>query len=382
MLGLRNKEKHNTVTITITNRTVIRVLLLVVASIIGLAALQRAQHALVLIFTSFFLALALNGPVHWLAKHLPGKRRGNRTLATALSFLTIIILLAGFFASIVPPLVKQTNSFISAAPELVEDARSQDSAVGRFIRKYNLQNQVNDFSEQLNDRLKHAGGTAVSTAGKIGSSVFSVLTILALTFMMLIEGPAWLKVFRDIIPDDQQERADRLARDMYKVVKGYVNGQVTLAAIAATLLLPAMLVLGISYPAALMVIVFICGLIPMVGHTIGAIIVTTVALFNSVPVAIAILAYYILYQQIENYIIQPRVQANTTNMSPLLVFASVIIGVNFGGLFGGLVAIPVAGCIRIAVLDYLLTRHILQPETVRMAAKNDPGAKEVLDNVK
>ena len=122
-------------------------------------------------------------------------------------------------------------------------------------------------------------------------------------------------------------------------------------------------ILGISYPVALMVIVFICGLIPMVGHTIGAIIVTLVALFTSPVAAVIILCYYILYQQIENYLIQPRIQANSTNMSPLLVFASVIIGVNFGGIFGGLVAIPVAGCLRIAALDYLHSKKILETET-------------------
>lgn len=97
----------------------------------------------------------------------------------------------------------------------------------------------------------------------------------------------------------------------------------------------------------------------MVGHTLGAIIVTIVALFHSASSALIILGYYILYQQMENYLLQPRIQANSTNMSPLLVFMSVIIGVSFGGLFGGLVAIPVAGCLRIAVLEYLHAKQII-----------------------
>lgn len=363
MLSLKSKDRHSTVRITISNRTVIRVLLLVIVSMIGVAALRRASHSLVLIFTAFFLALALNAPVHWVAQRLPGKRRGNRSLATAISFIIVIGILAGFVASIVPPMVRQTNSFISAAPGLIRETRNENTEVGKIIRKYHLEGQVNDFSKQLSERIKHASGAAVSTLGKVGSSVFSVLTILVLTFMMLIEGPRWLRVVRDIIPDEHHEHANRLGHDMYRVVKGYVNGQVILAAIAACLLLPALLALHVSYPAALVVVVFVCGLIPMVGHTIGAAIVTTVALFHSPVSAVIILAYYILYQQIENYIIQPRIQANTTNMSPLLVFASVIIGVNFGGLFGGLVAIPLAGCIRIAVLDYLQNRHILEPQT-------------------
>ncbi len=371
----RSKNKQETVTFTISNRTVIRVLLLVIVSIIGLAALRRAQHALILIFTGFFLALALNGPVHWIAARIPGKRRGSRALATGISFFVVVAVLFGFLGSIVPPLIKQTSNFISAAPSLVQEVRDQNTTVGKFVADHNLQGQIDKFSSQLSDRLGNISGTALSSVTKVGSSIFSVLTILVLTFMMLIEGPTWLRFFRDMIPDEYHDRVDRLSRDMYKVVKGYVNGQVVLALIASTLLLPALLILHINYAAALFVIVFICGLIPLVGHPIGAVIVTTVALFRSPWAAVVVLAYYILYQQIENYIIQPRIQANSTNMSPLLVFGAVIIGVSFGGLFGGLVAIPVMGCIRIALLDFLHTRHIIEETTYdNMATEKKPGS--------
>ncbi|HEX3568750.1 MAG TPA: AI-2E family transporter [Candidatus Saccharimonadales bacterium] len=357
------KEKEHGTQITVSNQTVLRVVALVIAAFIVLLAIRQASHALLLIFTAFFLSLALNGPVHWLAVHFPGRLRGSRTLATAVSYLIVIVILGAFIASLVPPLIRQTNSFISAAPHLIEQTRSQNSAVGKFIRDHHLQNQVNELSTQLSDRLKNASGTAVSTVTQVGSSVFSLLAILALTFMMLVEGPHWLELFKRLIPHHQQEHAHKLAIDMYKVVKGYVNGQVILAALASCFITPALFILHVPYPVALIFIVFVCGLIPMVGHTIGAIIVSTVALFHSLPSALILLAYYILYQQIENYLIQPRIQANSTNMSPLLVFASVIIGVNFGGLFGGLVAIPVAGCIRIAVLDYLENRHFLSKQS-------------------
>jgi len=372
------KDSKRVTEITVSNRTVIRVFVLAVLTVIGFAALRQASHSLMLIFTALFLALALNAPVQWLARRLPGKRKGSRTLATAISFIVIVGFLVGFTASLVPPLIKQTNNFISAAPGLIDQARNEDSTVGKFIKKYNLQDDADKLSSQLSDRLKGATGTAVSTAGKVGSSIFALLAVLALTFMMLIEGPRWVKLFQRMIPLRHRGHASELARDMYKVVKGYVNGQVILAAVAAIMLLPALVAVHVSYPVALMVVVFICGLIPMVGHTIGAIIVTTVAVFHSVPSAIIILAYYILYQQIENYIVQPRIQANTTNMSPLLVFASVLIGVNFGGLFGGLVAIPVAGCLRIAMLDYLTNRGILDQKEKRAAegGKSIPQAIE------
>lgn len=352
------------VPVSVSTATVIRVIALVIAAYILLLALHRAAHALLLIFAAFFLALALNAPVAWIAHHLPGKKRGSRALATSASFLIVIIILGAFIASVAPPLIRQTHNLINAAPHLIREVHDQNSEIGRFIRHYHLQGQVDTFSSQLSNHLKHSGGTAYSTLAQIGSSVFSLLTILVLTFMMLVEGPRRLEFIRELLPRRHKDLANRLSRDMYRVIKGYVNGQVTLAALAALLITPALFILHIGYPAALIFVIFICGLIPMVGHTIGAIIVTIVALFHSTTSAIIILAYYILYQQIENYLIQPRIQANSTDMSPLLVFASLIVGVSFGGLLGGLVAIPVAGCLRVALLEYLRTKRLIDAPVV------------------
>lgn len=360
MLGLFRQKKDQEVEITVSNRTVIRVLCLVIASYLFIIALSKTTHALTLIFIAFFLALSLNAPVQWLSQRIPGKRRGSRPLATGLSFFVVMALLAGFIASLVPPLVKQTSTFIDAAPGLVQDLRDENSSAGRFVRRYKLQPQVEKFSSQLSNRLEDLSGSAVSTTARATSSFFSILTVLVLTFMMLVEGPRWLNFARRLMPDDQEPHADKLAKDMYRVVKGYVNGQVLLATIAALVVVVPLFILGVSYPIALMVVVFVCGLIPLVGHIIGAVIVSTVALFHSPVTALIVLIYYITYQQIENYAIQPRIQANSTDMSPLLVFSSVIIGVSFNGLIGGLVAIPLAGCLRILLLDYLKGRNYLK----------------------
>ncbi|HVS58884.1 MAG TPA: AI-2E family transporter [Candidatus Saccharimonadales bacterium] len=375
----RNKE---TIELTVSTRTVVRILLLIFAFLVGVLAVRKASHALLLIFISFFLTLALNAPVHKVASWLPGSKKGSRPLATTLSFLLVAVLLAAFIASLVPPLVSQTQKFINAAPHLVSDLQSENNSVGRLVHRYHLESQVQTISTQLGDRLKHASGAAVSTIARVGSSAFAVLTILALTFMMLVEGPRWVAFGKELLPDHMHKDAERLSTQMYGVVKGYVNGQVALAALAALMISPALFILHVSYPAALIVVIFICGLIPMVGHTIGAIIVTLVALLHSPPAAITILIYYILYQQVENYLIQPRLQANTTNMSPLMVFVSVVIGVSFGGLVGGLVAIPVAGCVKILILDYLRSREIIEGKTphdsgvaAELATANVPETK-------
>lgn len=355
-LFTKSGKPNPTIELTVSNRTVVRVLLLVVATMLGLAALKQAQHALVLIFIAFFLAIAFNAPVSWVARRLPGKRKGNRSLATAISFAAIVIILGAFLASIVPPIVRQTTNLIETAPRLVRDLRDESTPVGKLVDRYNLESQVDKLSGELSDRLKGASGAAVSTISQVGSSLFSALTVLALTFMMLIEGPHWIGWARRLMPGDRRDDADILTARMYKVIKGYVNGQVTLAALAALLILPMLIILNVSYPFALMFVIFICGLIPMIGHTIGAIIVTLVALTSSLPSALIILAYYILYQQIENYVVQPKIQANSTEMSPLLVFLSVVVGVSFSGLLGGLVAIPIMACLRVGVLYWLESR--------------------------
>ena len=363
MFSSRKDKPRQEVVFNISNRTLLRIFAVTFAFLIAIAAVRRATPALVIIFTAFFLALALNAPVQWVARHIPGKRRGNRSLATLLSVIFVLALLVGFVASIVPPFVRQISSLVDTAPSFVNDLHNSNSDVGRLIERYNLESQVDSFSDDLSKRLEGFAGSAASIVASIGSSTFALLTVLALTFMMLVEGPRWVKLGEQLVPEHHREHVRELTRAMYKVVKGYVNGQVTLAALASVLIVPVLFILDISYPIALMVIVFICGLIPMVGHTIGAVIVTAVAFFTSPVSAAIVLAYYILYQQIENYLVQPKIQANSTNMSPLLVFSAVVLGVNFGGLLGGLVAIPVMGCVRILIIDQLTRRKILESKT-------------------
>lgn len=380
MFKLFKKDTETPVVeITIGYATLFKILIWSIAAVLLFSAISTASKALIFVFTAFFLALALNAPVHWISRHLPGKLRGKRSAATAISFLLVIVLIAAFLASLVPSLVRQTETFVNAAPGLVEDIHRGNGPIGHFVHKYHLEKQVDNFSTELGSRLRGIGSAALSSIGKIGSSVFAVLTILVLTFMMLIEGPEVFTFFRELVPTRKRKHADQLASEMYKVIKGYINGQVTLAALAAVLISPALFILHVPYALALVVIVFICGLIPMVGHTLGAIIVSLVALSQSLGVALIVLGYYILYQQIENYLIQPRIQANSTNMSPLLVFMSVVIGVNFGGLFGGLFAIPIAGCIRILVLDYLKNHEYIADKPVVEA---EMAKAEVIDDTK
>ncbi len=358
-MKINQSDESSEINISVNFRTYIKIAVLTIITLLIIAAIHKSIHALELILAAFFLAVALNSPVQWISNKIPGRKKGSRAIATSISYLIVIIILSSFISYISPPLIKQTQNLISTAPTLINDVHNTRNPIGGFIRKYNLEKQVSAFSTQLENRLQNSTSSAFSTISNFSSSLFSTITVLVITFMMLVESPKWLKLVKRLVPNQNTNKLESLANQMYGVVRGFVNGQVILALLAAILILPALLILHIGYPAALFFIIFICGLIPMVGHTIGAIIVTIVALFHSTSAAIIILIYYILYQQIENYLIQPKIQANTTNLSPLLVFIALIIGLSFDGILGGLVAIPIAGCCKVLIIDFLQSRKIL-----------------------
>lgn len=353
-MGSVKQEKSN-VTVSVSSRTVLRVILIIIASVLVLKFLTSIGHILTLILISAFLALALNPAVSWISKHLKSR---SRVWATGLAYIAVLTLLISFFSFVIPPLVRQTADFISDVPRTISEFQNQDSALANFVRRYNLDQQLNDLSRDFNARvIPEVRSQVFDTATRIGSTIISVLTVLVLTFMMLVEGPLWIKRFWAVQSTAQREHKKKLAYKMYRVVTGYVNGQLLVAIIAGTFALVALLIastlLNVSVNAiALAGIIALLALIPMIGATIGAVIVVFICLLTSVPLALIMAVFFLIYQQIENVTIQPYIQARQNELTPLLVFVAALVGVGFGGLLGGFVAIPVAGCIKILVEDY------------------------------
>ena len=202
--------------------------------------------------------------------------------------------------------------------------------------------------------------------------------ILVLTFLMLIEGPEWMQkvwgLYRDPV---RLTRHRNVVSKMYRVVVGYVNGQLMVALIAAVSSLVVILLLSLAFglpgnlALPLATIIFIMDLIPMVGATLGAVLVTLVLLLNDTTAAIIFAIYFIIYQQLENNWIAPAIQSKKVELSALSVLVAILIGVSIFGLIGGLISIPIAGCIRVLMVDYL--EHA-EKERAEKSAKN-PIAK-------
>jgi predicted PurR-regulated permease PerM len=352
MLGRDKKVTE----LTISNRTIIRIIVFVISAGLLIRFFENIQHPLTLIFVSFFLCLALNPAVSWVSKGLKNK---SRTRATLIAYVGVITVLIGFFSIIVPPLAHQTTDFVSEVPSILRELENDEGTVGEFVRRYKLQEQIVDFANNWSSDFGNVSDQAVSTANRVVSNLISIITVLILTFMMLVEGPAWLKTFWSLYPLKRRTHGKILANKMYKVVTGFVNGQMLVAALGAICAVIALLIMTSIFDVeginilAFGGIVFLFSLIPTIGVIISTAIVVLFSLFASVPLAIAMLVYFIVYQQIENASIQPLIQSRANELTPLIVFLAVILGIGFGGILGGIVAIPIAGCAKVLFDDYV-----------------------------
>lgn len=358
-------SKGKSTTISISNETIVRAILITIGAVIGLRLLSDLSHVLTLIGVSFFLAMAINPAVAKISQAMGIK---SRALATGLAYILVLAVLVIFAALVVPPLISQTTEFVRSIPQTINDFQGGDSALSRTLQKYRLDDQLRNISQELSGKVGNISGPVLSTAGRIGSILISIVTVLILTFMMLVEGPVWLDRLLSMQAADVRERRRKVLMRMYRVVTSYVNGQVLIAVIASSFAAVA-LIIGSAIadvtvnPVALAGIVFLFGLIPLIGNTLAAAIVVLFCLFASPGLALGMAIYFLLYQQIENATLQPYIQSKGNDLTPLIVFVSAIIGASLAGMLGALAAIPVAGCLRVLFDEYVADR-LPTPETL------------------
>lgn len=351
--------------IEVETQTFVRLGLVILGFVLAIFLIMKAQLPLTIIGVSIFLALALNPPVSYISRKLPSR---SRVGATALAYITVITLLGGTLFLVIPPLVEQSFKFAVTVPQIIDGVSQQKGFLDDFVSKYGLESQLDTSIESA----KAQAATVADDIGKIlvngvtaiFNGALTLFLVLVLTFLMLIEGPMWMQRIWGLYQDPKLlERHRSIVQKMYRVVVGYVNGQMLVAAIASLATLVTLLLLSIAFELPgnlalpLAAIVFLTSLVPMVGATIGAIVVALVLLLNNVTAAIIFLAYFIVYQQIENNFISPTVQSKKVELSALAVLSSILIGISLFGLLGGIISIPIAGCLRVLLVDYLDHAH-------------------------
>ena len=317
-----------------------------------------AREVLTWVLIAVFLALAMNPAVNWFQAH--GVRR--RGLATG---ITAVLVLAGFALLgllFIPTLVREVNGFAGALPDYVDDITHRRGRLGFLESKYHVTERVRDAIEEGGTtRVLGLTGTAVAITKGIITAIVATVTIMFMTVFMLLEGPMWVERFYALLPERSRDRWRDVGQQIYRTVGGYVTGNLFISLIAGITSTLVLLALGVPYAVALGLLVAILDLIPLAGATIAAIIVCSIGFLHSLAAGIILLVFFIVYQQIENHVLQPLVYSRTVRLSPLVILVSVLVGAQIAGVLGALAAIPVAGTIQVILFSWLEERRKRRP---------------------
>ena len=257
------------------------------------------------------------------------------------------------------------NGFVQALPNYVHDLTHGRGRLGFLERKYHVVEKVREQVQKGGAaRVLGLSGAAIAITKSVLTIIAATVTIVFLTFFMLLEGRGWVERFYGLLPEHAQPRWRRIGQDVYRTVGGYVTGNLLISLIAGVSVTVVLLVMGVPYAVALGLLVAVLDLIPLAGATIAGIVVVAVSFLHSVPAGIVVAVFVIVYQQVENHFLQPVIYGRTVQLSPLVVLVAVLIGAALAGILGALAAIPVAGTIQVIVRDVLTHRRALLLETV------------------
>jgi predicted PurR-regulated permease PerM len=334
-------------------RSIALVVAIVLAFALALEIVMIAGQVIVWIFISLFLALAINLLVEWLQRR--GVRR--RGPAVAIAFGAVLIAALGVAAVFVPILIDQIGNFIDAVPGYVRDLTKGRGRLGFLETDYHVVEKVEKaIKDNSAGKILGVSNIALSLTKGVISAIAATVTIIFMTLFMLLEGPTWVDRFLGVMPEKKAQRWRSVGRDVYRTVGGYVAGNILISLIAGTLATIVLWVLGVPYPVPLGLLVALLDLIPLAGATVAAVIVTGISFTAGVWVGVIVLVYFVIYQQLENQLLQPVIYGKTVQLSPLAVLIAVLIGAKLGGIIGALAAIPVAGAIQIILRDLLQNR--------------------------
>lgn len=317
-------------------------------------AITRVTSVLTLLVVSLFLALGLDPVVQWI------QARGTRRwVAVAIVLVLVVAAFAGVIALVVPPVVVEASQLATQAPDLVDNLL-KNSTLRRLDDQYGI---VTTVQEEMSKRVKDQNLWTSLFGGFFGagkavlSGFFSAFTVLVLTLYFLASLPTVKASAYRMVPRSRRQRVTFLSEEITRRVGGYFIGQLGVATINGLLSYVMMSIIGIPYAAVLAVLVGLLGLIPMVGATIGAVLVLTVALFSSTADAVVVAVYYLVYQQIENYLIAPKVMSRTVSVPGAVTVVAALIGASLLGVLGALMAIPAAAGFLLLYQEVLLPRQ-------------------------
>jgi predicted PurR-regulated permease PerM len=351
-------------------RAVLRVVAIVVLSVLALYLMYLLRKPIGWLVIAAFLAIAVSAPVNRLDRYM------KRGFAIALTYLAVLLFPVALGLLIVPPIVREGNQLAQDLPTYVADVRDfvqKNSTLQKLEQDYRITSKLQAEAEKLPTKIGGAAGTLGNIGLSLVNSLFAAVNILILSVFMVAGGPRWIRSVIRMQKPAHRERLQRVFTQTSRAVGAYIGGALLQASIAGISTFVVLTILNVPFAAPLSVLVFLFDLIPLVGATIGAVLVALVTVFNDFPTTTIVWAIWaIAYQQIENNVIQPRIQSKAVNVEGFVVLVAVLCGATLFGVLGALMAIPVAATIQIVVGEYLQYRRDLAEETTVEAASQTP----------
>jgi predicted PurR-regulated permease PerM len=333
-------------------RAILKVLLVTAATAAVLYLLYLVRSIIGMLFIAAFLAVALGPAVD------AYQRRGHmpRGIAIVLVYLTILAAIVGLGLLVVPPIVSGVNHFVNKVPTYVQDLRKNKTA-RKYDDKYHITHKLDKEAKKLPNRLGDAASALTSVTVGVFSALFQLVTVLVLTFFLLLDGKRMIEWGLRQLDPERAKRVRSVMNDVYNATGGYVIGNLIISVIAGTGTYIVLMVLSVPFAVPLAVLMAFLDLIPLVGATIGGVGIGIVAAISHFPTALIVWGiYFIVYQQIENNILQPVIYRRTVALHPLVVLIAVLIGGSQLGVLGALLSIPVAAGLQILVRDWWQAR--------------------------
>jgi predicted PurR-regulated permease PerM len=335
-------------------RTIVVAVAVVVVAGLALTLAWVLRTDLLMIGAATFIAVLLAQPVAWL------ERRGlRRSIATSIVFMSGLLVFAGVAYLLGSPLVSHVNGFLHDLPNQVQRAQQGKGPIGRIITRLHLHNWIEQNSPKLQEWAKHLAGPALTVGGAALSTLFRLVTIAVISFFLLLDLPRIWGGFLSLLPQDRSERVARVAHEASTGVTGYMAGNALTSIVAGIVVYVSLLVFGVPFASLLAVWVALVDFIPIVGALLAGVPTVLVAFLHSPTAGLGVLIIFLVYQQIENHVLNPIVMARTVKMSPLLNLLAVLIGATLGGrvggafgtLIGALVGIPVGSALQVIVRE-------------------------------
>ena len=331
----------------------VSVTLAIAATVTLVLAARRLASVAMLVLIATVLAVGLDPLVRLL------ERRGlRRPLAVAVIATIWIAGIVAFAVAVVPPLVRQVAGLADDIPTYVSRLSLRDDWIGRYARENDLATQLRDAVRQAPSAISGSFGAILGFTGQVVGAVFNTVTVLILAIYLLLALPRMREVAPALLDDGLRDRGARIIDESVRKIGGYVVGNLATSLVCAVVALVALLVIGVPFAVPLAVWAGIADLLPVVGAYLGAAPAVIVALFVSPADGLWTLAYFLVYQQVENYLIQPRVMRDAVDLSPAAVIISTLAGALLAGFAGALLALPVAATIKVVVKDVWLAGRI------------------------